>query len=148
MDSHDSMSEVQKKLGLAIWEATSAEKEDKNGGNGRKQKQGLLLGFLKVCWEGELWDRIKKEILTPNRVSALKLGYAMDMRTNLNYAAIDETRLCQPNIKKYDRGMVPSSSSVKSIHKVLDVAAAEALEPSLPTKWGGEVWVFVIRRKV
>ena len=88
----DSMSEVQKKLGLAIWEATSAGKEEKNGGNGRKQKQELLIDFLKVCWEGELWDRIKKDILTANRVSALKLGYAMDMRTNLNYAAIDETR--------------------------------------------------------
>ena len=47
-----------KKLALAIWTATSADKEDKNGGNGRKQKQEILVGFLKICWDGELWEGI------------------------------------------------------------------------------------------
>ena len=135
---------------LGFWLGSQKEGvEGKEGRAGKEFRKELLYDLVRYGHQGELWERITREVQLDGRASAAVIARIQDTDSTFNGRALQSIRQCLPGYEKGKRNVcLPCQSSVNIPKERVQLAAKEAFGSEFPTEYNGELWRWNMKRGV
>ena len=123
-----------------FWEGCATFLDDGDGKTSAKLCKDIWLQLTSCGFKGKLMNELEHAIKKRTRFDVIQLARRSDVNCQFNATAVGAVSQCQEGIKKYERGILCSDTTLRRTQKrVLNLAKSLGFS-SFPTVEEGKVW--------
>jgi hypothetical protein len=125
---------------VGFWGACSTSVNEVGSRTSMTIRKDILLELVCVGFKGKLLNELEEAIKKRTRFDRIELARRCDVNCQFNATAVGAVSQCQEGIKKYERGILCSDTTLRRTQKrVLNLAKRLGFS-SFPTEEEGKVW--------
>ena len=125
---------------VGFWGACSTSVNEVGSRTSMTIRKDILLELVCVGFKGKLLNELEEAIKKRTRFDRIELARRCDVNCQFNATAVGAVSQCQAGIKKYERGILCSDTTLRRTQKrVLNLAKRLGFS-SFPTEEEGKVW--------
>ena len=125
---------------VGFWEGCTPAVNEVQKRTSWKIRKDMLLQLCCVGFKGQVLNELEEAMIKRTRFDVIELARKSDVNCQFNATAVGAVSQCQEGIKKYERGILCSDTTLRRTHKRVLILAKSLGFSTFPTVEEGKVW--------